>query len=203
MDAPLSPPDAPPETPAAPPQKNVATPPILDSQTGSTTGRFPAQPKSTASPRRSYVPSEWALHPPLRDERLKGLGVLADAACLRSLSPDCAAIRKEVFKDYALTETEKVWTEVRADTGMPSEFYGLSERDIRLKIGSKIAGENGFFILPGIGIDGQLWDMLNGVKKGCEMKRGINSDGRYDVVRVCPESAPAARARKYVIPSKD
>ena len=86
---------------------------------------------------------------------------------------------------------------------MPSEFYGMSEREIRLKIGSHIAGENGFMILPGIAIDGSLWDLMHGVKKPCQMKRGINSDGRYEVVRVCPDSQSSARDKKYYIPPKE
>lgn len=156
-----------------------------------------------AEPINPYADSRWALDPPLAKERLKSLGLFDDAECLRSLSEDCAALRKEVFAEYELTEMERVWTPTRADTGMPSEFYGLSEREILRKLGSNIAGENGIYLLPGIGIDGQLWDFLHGVKKGCEMKRGINSDGKYGVVRVCPEMLPAARNRKYYIPPKD
>ena len=123
--------------------------------------------------------------------------------CLRALSEDCAALRKEVFAELELTEMEKVWTPQRADTGMPSEFYGMSEREIRLKIGAHIAGENGFMLLPGIAIDGPIWDMMHGVKKGCGIKRGINSEGRYDIIKSCPDSLPAARDKKYYIPPKD
>jgi len=194
-------PDAAPlPTPQSPPASPVisAPPPILNSETGTPRGAFPAQDSG-----KDYVPSQWALEPPLSDKNLKGLGLLEDLDCLRALSEDCAALRKEVFAEFELTEMEKVWTPNRADTGLPSEFYGLSEREIRLKIGSKIAGENGFMILPGIGIDGSLWDMLHGVKKTCQMKRGINSDGRYEVVRVCPDSLPAARDKKYYIPPKN
>lgn len=180
-----------------PPPRTSTPPPILNSESGSARGAFPAQADG-----KDYVPSQWALEPPLSDENLKGLGLLGDVDCLRALSEDCAALRKEVFAEYELTEMEKVWTPQRADTGMPSEFYGMSEREIRLKIGSKIAGENGFMILPGIGIDGSLWDMMHGVKKTCQMKRGINSDGRYEVVRVCPQSLPAGRDKKYYIPPK-
>lgn len=185
-----------PET--APPYEELITPlPILNNEAGSTAGQFPANSRD-----KDYVPSQWALEPPLKMERLEGMGLVEDMDCLRALSADCASLRKEVFAEFELTEMEKVWTEKRADTGMPSEFYGMSEREIRLKLGSKIAGENGFMILPGIAIDGSLWDMMHGVKKTCEMKRGINSDGRYEVVRVCPESLPAARDKKYYIPPK-
>lgn len=202
--APENPRPTPPQTlPEARPQPRTpptfVPPPIINSESGTSRGAFPDHRPEGA---RNYIHSEWALEPPLKDERLKGLGLLEDAECLRSLSVDCAALRKEVFAEFELTEMEKVWTPARADTGMSSEFYGLSEREIRLKIGSKIAGENGLMILPGIAIDGQLWDMINGVKKGCEMKRGINSEGRYGVVRVCPKSLPAARDRKYYIPPK-
>jgi hypothetical protein len=191
-------PMAAPQAKPIPPSATSTPPPILNSESGTTRGAFPAQDDG-----KDYVPSQWALEPPLSDKNLKGIGLLKDAECLRALSEDCASLRKEVFAEYELTEMEKVWTEQRADTGMPSQFYGLSEREIRLKIGSKIAGENGFMILPGIGIDGSLWDMLHGVKKTCQMKRGINSEGRYDVVRICPESLPAARDRKYYIPPKE
>ncbi|WP_371395666.1 hypothetical protein [Fretibacter rubidus] len=150
-----------------------------------------------------YIGSLWALKPPLATDRLEGLGLGEAVDCLQSLSEDCNDMRKEVFAEYQMTDTDKVWTQARADTGMPSQFYGLSEREIRLKVGSKIAGENGFMILPGIGIDGQFWDMLHGVKKGCEMKRGVTPDGTYDVVRVCPDSLPAARDRKYHIPKAE
>lgn len=174
---------------------------ILNAPTQETTGD--AVTRSAPNGSRDYTGSRWALDPPLATDRLEGLGFKDDVDCLRSLSTDCAELRKSVFAEYQLSETDLVWTERRADTGMPSQFYGLSEREIRLKIGTKIAGENGFMIFPGIGIDGQLWDMLHGVKKGCEMKRGINRAGQYDVVRVCPDSAPAARDRKYYIPPKD
>jgi hypothetical protein len=173
----------------------------LNSQAGSTAGGFSSQNLQEDNP-SNYAPSRWALEPPLASKRLEGLGLLGEAECLRSLSPDCKAIRQAVFEDYALTDTQKVWTAARADTAMPSQFYGLSEREIRLKVGSKIAGENGFMILPGIGIDGELWDRLHGIKKGCQMKRGILPNGSFDVVGVCPESLPAARDRKYVIPPK-
>ena len=213
-----SPPSAP--TPSAPttsapivtapttiaPMQNLP-PPILESESGSTTGHFPAQTadESSADEGVNYVPSEWALEPALAQDNLENANRpiwAADVDCLRSLSEDCADMRKAVFKEFALTEMDKVWTAARADTGMGSEFYGLSEEAIRRKVGSKIAGQNGIMLLPGIGIDGQLWDYLHGVKKGCEMKRGIDSSGNYGVVRVCPDSLPAARDKKYHIPLK-
>ncbi len=180
-------------------------PPILESESGSTTGHFPAA-KTRADEGANYVPSEWALEPALAQENLEKPNRpewAADIDCLRSLSDDCIAMRKAVFKEFQMSEMDKVWTAARADTGMGSEFYGLSEEAIRRKVGSKIAGQNGIMLLPGIGIDGQLWDYLHGVKKGCEMKRGIDSSGNYNVVRVCPDSLPAARDRKYHIPLKD
>lgn len=176
---------------------DITAPPILNNEAGSSAGQFPS------SEPNDYVPSQWALEPPLKTERLEGMGLVGDMDCLRALSADCAGLRKEVFAEFELTEMEKVWTEKRADTGMPSQFYGMSEREIRLKIGSHIAGENGFMILPGIGIDGSLWDLMHGVKKPCQMKRGINSAGRYEVVRVCPDSQSAARDKKYYIPPKE
>lgn len=189
--------------PVTPPPISSA-PPELVSERPAQSGEAAAAPSvSPDALAGEYAGSRWALKPPLAAGRLEGLGFADDVDCLQSLSEDCADMRKEVFAEYQMSETDKIWTERRADAGMSSAFYGLSEREIRLKLGTKIAGENGLMILPGIGIDGQLWDMLHGVKKGCEMKRGINSAGKYDVVRVCPDSQPAARDKRFYIPPKD
>lgn len=194
--------------PAVAPMPDMS-PPVSETPSELITQREAAAGELSAAPSvmpeaggGAYIGSRWALKPPLATDRLEGLGLGEAVDCLQSLSEDCNDIRKEVFAEYQMTDTDKVWTERRADTGMPSQFYGLSERDIRLKVGSKIAGENGFMILPGIGIDGELWDKLHGVKKSCKIQRGVDSSGDYNVVRVCPDSLPAANDRKYYIPPK-
>ena len=192
----------PPVAPIAETPPISAAPSELITSRAAEAGEAAAAPSAPPDTGGDYAGSRWALTPPLSADNLKE-NWASDIECLQSLSEDCADIRKEVFAEYQLTDTEKVWTERRADTGMPSEFYGLSERDIRVKLRMNIAGENGFAILPGIGIDGELWDKLHGVKKGCKMTRGIDSTGAYNVVRKCPDSLPSARDRKYYIPPKE
>jgi hypothetical protein len=151
--------------------------------------------KTTAP--QSYVPSRWALEPALSKPRLEGLfgeGFEKDINCVRSLSEDCTALRKEVFADYQLTEQDLIWTESFAHSGLTSpELYGLSERQIRKKLGVPIAGDNGFVILPGIAIDGNLWDTLHGVNKKCPVLRGV---------RKCPSLRPKADDKRFNIPKR-
>ena len=147
--------------------------------------------------REPYILSRWALQPPLSKQNLEQWsekkGLAADIDCLRSLSKDCEALRKEVFADYQLTETEKVWTPKFAHTGLPVEFYGLSEREIRKRLSIPIAGENALVLIPGfLKLDGALWDAMNGVNKNCEWKRAaVGHDEAY--VKVCPELKKAAK----------
>lgn len=141
-----------------------------------------------SAPRR-HIPSRWALKPPLAKDRLEGLGLLGeDIDCLQSLSDDCKKLRADIFKDYALTEMELVWTPTRSDTGLPSQFYGLSEVEILDKLGVPIAGHNGLSVpLLGTVIDGPIWDAMHGVNKGCKIVRGTGTMG---VAKKCPDRLP-------------
>lgn len=135
--------------------------------------------------------SRWALNPPLSTENLSGLGMLkADIECLQSLSSECTALRKEVFAEYQMSETDKVWSPQYAHSGLPSDFYGLSEREIRQKLGLHFAGENGLYIpFTNIGLNGGIWDKMHGVNKGCKSKIGRTSameGGRQIMIKDCP-----------------
>lgn len=138
-----------------------------------------------------HIPSRWALKPPLAPKRLEGLGFSQrDIVCLTSLKPECQDLRKEVFAEYQLTETELVWTPNRPDTGMPAEFRGLSDNEILEKLGMNYAGGNALVILPGISIDGPLWDKLHGVNKTCKLRQNYGNvlDGTAGTLapqRVC------------------
>ena len=135
------------------------------------------------APSKPHIPSRWALKPPLEEKRLKGLGFTSnDIECLTSLKPECQELRKMVFAEYQLTETELVWTPNRPDTGMTSEFRGLTDNEILEKLGMNYAGGNAFTILPGITIDGPLWDKMHGVNKTCRL---VRSTGEMGVIRVC------------------
>ena len=127
------------------------------------------------------------------DEGLKSLA--AELSCLNGFSVDCADIRKDVFEDFQMSETDKVYTKKYAHTGMPVEFYGMSERAIRAKLNVPNAGENGLYIpFTNIGIDGGIWDAIHGVNKGCEWKIGADpKTGRQAPIKDCPGYLPAAR----------
>lgn len=144
---------------------------------------------------KPYIPSRWALEPPLSKQNLAKKWA-ADIECLRSLSEDCKELREAVFEEYRLTETQKVWTPKHADSGMSSEFYGMSERAILKKLGIQLAGENGQVLIPGIlTIDGPLWDMLHGVNKTCGLKRDVREDS-MGFARDCPTYMPARETKK-------
>ncbi|MEP3890476.1 MAG: hypothetical protein ABJN69_08400 [Hellea sp.] len=127
------------------------------------------------------------------DAGLKSMA--ADLTCLNGFSAECAEIRKDVFEDYQMSETDKVYTKKYAHTGMPAEFYGMSERAIRAKLNVPNAGENGLYIpFTNIGIDGGIWDAMNGVNKGCEWKMGADlKTGRQAPIKDCPGYLPAAK----------
>ncbi len=171
------------------PDATLAPPTVIqqNSIAGGGEASFPDNPLK-AEP---YIPSRWALKPPLAPKRLEGLGFSReDIACLTSLKAECQDLRKDVFEEYRLTETELVWTPNRPDTGMPAEFRGLSENEILEKLGMNHAGGNGLMILPGISIDGPLWDKLHGVNKTCKLRQnyGNVSDGSAGTLkpqRIC------------------
>ena len=125
------------------------------------------------------------------DEGLKSLA--AELSCLKGFSEACAETRKDVFDEFQLTETEKIYTKKYAHTGMPTEFYGMSERAIREKLNLKFAGENGIVIIPGLlALDGDIWDAMHGVNKKCEWK--VSTVGkRHGAIKDCPDYLPAAK----------
>lgn len=182
-------PEPQPETMETPDSLPPAPPAIIqqDDIAGSGDIAFPENPLQ-AEP---HIPSRWALKPPLAPGRLKGLGFTQDdIACLTSLKSECQGLRKEVFAEYRLTETELVWTPNRPDTGMPAEFRGLSENEILEKLGMNYAGGNALMIVPGISIDGPLWDKFHGVNKPCKLRPNYGNvmDGTAGTIaprRVC------------------
>ena len=203
------PPKVKPQTPVAPlvaPSPSAPIPDILASskpaQAKDEGNTVPLSEKGVTALPEASSPSE--------DERRidEGLKTLAaDLTCLNGFSTDCADTRKDVFADLQMSETDKVWTEKFAHTGLPSEFYGLSERQIRKKLGLHIAGENGIYIpFTNIGLDGAWWDSLHGIKKHCELKLAAapaTSDTQgFLPVKVCPSSLPSARNKKNFIPLK-
>lgn len=151
------------------------------------------------------APSEGSTHQARINEGLQALS--ADLTCLKSFSTECAEIRKDVFSEYQMTETDKVYTKKYAHTGMPVEFYGMSERQIRAKLNVPNAGENGIVIIPGLlALDGNWWDTMHGVNKKCKWKVAapaksdifarsgeLSSAGRHGAVKDCPDYLPAAK----------
>ena len=100
------------------------------------------------------------------DDKLKGLQATTD--CF-GFSTKCAEQRKTLYAKYQVTPEERALEQRAPHVGLPAEFYGLSEREIRKKLGVPFAGENGQVIIPFVlKIDGPLWDSLHGVKKHCK-----------------------------------
>ena len=81
-----------------------------------------------------------------------------------------------------------------------SDLFGLSEAEIRERLGIPTAGQNGFAILPGIVIDGPLWDKLHGVNKGCNYSVGIGANGSKELRKHCEELKPSSKDRIRFIP---
>jgi hypothetical protein len=118
---------------------------------------------------------------------------------------DCAAQRKEIFKEQQMSERDKVWTQKYAHTGLPAEFYGLSEGEIRRKLNIPTAGQNSFVIIPGlVAIDGPLWDTMHGVNKSCTWSRAAKgSEAASDLVKKCPELQEKAINTKNYLSRKN
>ena len=115
--------------------------------------------------------------------------------CLKSTEHQCQVKRYSILGESAkLSETDKVWTQKLAFTGLPSEFYGLSEREIYQKLNISIAGENGLYIpFTSFGIDGQWWDSSHGVKKHCKYVAA----GKGEFVKVCPKVSNEKNGKVY------
>lgn len=182
---------------AKPPQILTSQQPVASADTGNTVPL--SKTGMTPSP-ASKPPSEARI-----DEGLKALAT--ELKCLNGFDTGCAEIRKDVFKEFQMSETDKVYTKKYAHTGLPVEFYGLDEREIRQKLGLHLAGENGIILIPGLlGIDGRWWDNLHGVNKHCEWKFAapaksnpftrsgeLSSAVRHGAIKDCPDYLPAAR----------
>lgn len=162
-------------------------------------------PLSELGAQPTPLPSETSSDDKRIDAGLKSLA--AELSCLNGFSVDCADIRKDVFEDFQMSETDKVYTKKYAHTGMPVEFYGMSERAIRAKLNVPNAGENGIILIPGLlALDGNWWDAIHGVNKKCEWKFAgpatsdpftrsgeLSSATRHGAIKDCPGYLPAAR----------
>jgi len=111
--------------------------------------------------------------------------------CLKGFNADCAEQRKSVFAEDQLSETDLVWMASHPHSGLSdSSLFGLSEAEIRDRLGITIAGENGFAILPGLTIDGPLWDKLHGVNKPCTYSLAIGENGQRELRKRCDSHQP-------------
>ncbi len=98
----------------------------------------------------------------------------------------CAAQRKSLFASLQATDEQRALEQRAPHVGLPAEFYGLSEREIRKKLNVPFAGENGQVIIPFVlTIDGPIWDALHGVNKHCEHKFAGNGREGPKLIRDC------------------
>ncbi len=116
--------------------------------------------------------------------------------CLKGFKTDCADQRKFVFAADQLSGTDLVWMASHPHSGLSdSSLYGLSEAEIHKRLGITVAGDNGFMILPGISIDGPLWDLLHGVNKPCDYSVGVGANGQRELRKRCAEKRPSSKDR--------
>lgn len=114
---------------------------------------------------------------------------------------DCAVQRKAIFAEEQLSGTDLVWMRTYANSGLSnSDFYGMSEAQIRERLGIPTAGKNGFMIFPGIAIDGPWWDALHGVNKACDYGIGINDLGAKQLMKRCKPLKPTSKDKIGFIP---
>ena len=154
------------------------------------------------------IPDRWRLPDgariPLEDTqqpRNPNLQALSKALDCFGFDADCAVQRKAVFAEDQLTGTDLVWMRSYAHSGLSdSSLYGLSEAQIRERLGIPTAGKNGFMLLPGIGIDGPWWDALHGVNKSCEYGVGFNDDGQKQLMKRCASLRASSKDRIGFIP---
>ena len=186
--------------PAPPPPAVIFIPPPAPPQP------YPSEipPPETGNP----IPDRWRLPPGSRIS----LGKLVEPTnpdfqdlshalnCL-GFDADCAEQRKLIFADEQLSSTDLVWMPSHAHSGLSdSDLFGLSEAEIRERLSIPTAGQNGFAILPGIVIDGPLWDKLHGVNKGCTYSVGIGAGGGRELRKHCEELKPSSKDRIRFIP---
>ena len=188
----------PPLTPPPQPQPQPET--LVDDITPEPLAeRPPSEPLSIISTQDSQLgePIPRGKTEPPRNPNYEALTQALD--CL-GFDEACAEQRKAVFSEDQLTETDLVWMPSFAHSGLSnSDFYGLSEAQIRDRLGVATAGKNGFAIFPGISIDGPLWDALHGVNKACDY--GIGGTGaERRLVKRCDTLKPSSRDRIRFIP---
>ena len=149
----------------------------------------------------TLIPDRWRLPVGSRislDKIGPPKGTLQQALdCLKGFNANCAEQRKTVFADDQLSETDLVWMASHPHSGLSdSSLFGLSEAEIRQRLAIPTAGENGFAILPGIAIDGPLWDLLHGVNKGCDYSVGIGESGQRELRKSCKDGKrPSSKDR--------
>jgi len=116
----------------------------------------------------------------------KDFKALSSAVDCFGFETKCAAQRKSLFAEYQATDEQRALEQRAPHIGLPSEFYGLSEREIRKKLNVPFAGENGQVIIPFLlTINGPIWDALHGVNKSCEHKfAGVSGKG-HTFVKDC------------------
>lgn len=146
----------------------------------------------------TLIPDRWRLPPGARislDKLTQGKSQFQqNLDCLKGFKVDCADLRKSVFDQEQLSKTDLVWTPAYAHSGLSdSSLYGLSEAEIRERLGIPSAGKNGFMILPGIGIDGPIWDALHGVNKACDYGLVRSDTGETLMKKNCDTLKPATR----------
>ena len=163
--------------------------------------QFPTSPEQESS---NAIAPQWILRTPNdsnRQRRKIGSPSLeASLDCLKGFSVDCAVQRKDIFAAEQLTQTDLVWMPSFAHSGLDdADLYGLSEAEIRKKLGIPTAGENGAYIpFTNIGLDGPLWDILHGVNKTCGHKIGVARaksarSGQRIFIKSCPELKSAQK----------
>jgi hypothetical protein len=151
------------------------------------------------------IPDRWRLpvgaRIRLEDTKLSR-GPLGDSLdCLQGFRVECAELRKSVFAEDQLTQTDLVWMASHPHSGLSdSRLYGLSEGEIRERLGIPTAGQNGVMILPGIGIDGPIWDALHGVNKNCRYSVGTGTSGQRELKKSCDPLRPSSKDRIRFIP---
>ena len=142
------------------------------------------------------IPEQWRLPPgariPLENAQQSSnanLQALSTAIECLGFDADCAAQRKEIFSEEQLNGTDLVWMPTYAHSGLSdSRLYGLSEAEIRERLGIPTAGVNGIYVpFTNIGLDGAWWDALHGVNKACGYRWIVNKEGVREVQKVCEE----------------
>jgi hypothetical protein len=129
------------------------------------------------------------------------LEALSQALDCLGFDENCAAQRKLIFAEDQLSGTDLVWMPSFAHSGLSdSGLYGLSEAQIRERLGIPTAGQNGFMLLPGIGIDGPLWDVLHGVNRACKYSVGVGEDGTKELRKHCGDQKSSSKDRIGFIP---